>query len=66
MIKTILLDIEGTTTSISFVNDVLFPYAKSHLAEFIENNIASDKVIECLDETKKTENLENFDLSIWG
>lgn len=29
-----LLDIEGTTTSISFVTEVLFPYARAHLAEF--------------------------------
>ncbi len=28
----ILLDIEGTTTPISFVHDVLFPYARTHLA----------------------------------
>lgn len=31
----VLLDIEGTTTSISFVFDVLFPYAASHVAEFL-------------------------------
>jgi enolase-phosphatase E1 len=28
----ILLDIEGTTSSLNFVHDVLFPYARSHLA----------------------------------
>jgi hypothetical protein len=28
-IKHLVLDIEGTTTSISFVHDVLFPYAKA-------------------------------------
>ena len=28
----IVLDIEGTTTPISFVHDVLFPYARTHLA----------------------------------
>ncbi len=31
----ILLDIEGTTTPISFVYDVLFPFARRHLAEFL-------------------------------
>lgn len=36
--KAILLDIEGTTSSISFVADELFPYARKHLAAFIENN----------------------------
>ncbi len=33
--KTILTDIEGTTSSISFVRDVLFPYARSALPGFI-------------------------------
>lgn len=31
-----LLDIEGTTTSISFVYDVLFPYARTHMASYLE------------------------------
>ncbi|XP_011184033.1 enolase-phosphatase E1 [Zeugodacus cucurbitae] len=35
-VKLILSDIEGTTTSISFVKDVLFPYAKAHSKAFLE------------------------------
>nr|VFK11199.1 MAG: enolase-phosphatase E1 [Candidatus Kentron sp. LPFa]VFK27567.1 MAG: enolase-phosphatase E1 [Candidatus Kentron sp. LPFa] len=35
MIKAILTDIEGTTTSISFVFHVLFPYARQHMAQFV-------------------------------
>lgn len=35
MIKAILTDIEGTTSSISFVKDVLFPYSRERLGEFI-------------------------------
>lgn len=31
----VLLDIEGTTTSISFVADVLFPYAAKHIPDFL-------------------------------
>ena len=38
MIRVILTDIEGTTSSISFVHDVLFPYASEHLPEFIRAN----------------------------
>ncbi|OYY91718.1 MAG: acireductone synthase [Sphingomonas sp. 28-66-16] len=34
MIKAILTDIEGTTSSISFVADVLFPYARARLASY--------------------------------
>lgn len=35
-IRAILTDIEGTTSSISFVKDVLFPYARAHLPAFID------------------------------
>jgi enolase-phosphatase E1 len=34
-IRAILLDIEGTTTPIAFVHDVLFPYARAHLREYL-------------------------------
>ena len=33
--STILTDIEGTTSSISFVKDVLFPYARARLPGFV-------------------------------
>jgi enolase-phosphatase E1 len=33
MIRAILTDVEGTTSSISFVKDVLFPYARQRLAD---------------------------------
>lgn len=36
MIKGILLDIEGTTTPISFVYDVLFPFARAHAREHLD------------------------------
>ncbi|MDX1757653.1 MAG: acireductone synthase [Marinobacter sp.] len=35
MIRVILTDIEGTTSSISFVHQVLFPYSAEHLERFI-------------------------------
>ncbi|QSP94259.1 acireductone synthase [Marinobacter salinisoli] len=35
MIRVVLTDIEGTTSSISFVHDVLFPYASEHLPAFV-------------------------------
>jgi enolase-phosphatase E1 len=44
VIKAIVTDIEGTTSSISFVHDVLFPYAKEHIAEFIRNNAKDPSV----------------------
>ena len=38
MSKAIVTDIEGTTTSLSFVKDVLFPYARAHLPEFVRKH----------------------------
>ena len=37
-IKAIVTDIEGTTTDIAFVHQVLFPYAAEHIADFIQHN----------------------------
>ena len=47
-IRGILLDIEGTTTSISFVYDVLFPYARQHVREFLQNHAGNAPVREAL------------------
>jgi enolase-phosphatase E1 len=47
MIKAIVTDIEGTTSSLSFVKDVLFPYARAHLAEFVRSH-ADDADVKAL------------------
>ena len=44
MIKAIITDIEGTTTSLSFVKDCLFPYARDHIGEFLRENTANETV----------------------
>lgn len=46
MLKAILTDIEGTTSSISFVRDVLFPYAAQHLPMFVRANAHDPAVVE--------------------
>jgi len=43
-IRAILLDIEGTTTPIAFVYDVLFPYARAHLREYLRDRPDSDAI----------------------
>lgn len=48
--KTILTDIEGTTSSISFVKDVLFPYARRALPGFVEARGQEPEVRRWLDE----------------
>lgn len=53
MIKTIVTDIEGTTSSLSFVQDVLFPYSRMHLAEFVRAHAQQPAVRHELDEARR-------------
>eukprot|EP00245_Coleochaete_scutata_P008083 TRINITY_DN2403_c0_g1_i1.p1 TRINITY_DN2403_c0_g1~~TRINITY_DN2403_c0_g1_i1.p1 ORF type:complete len:526 (+),score=99.41 TRINITY_DN2403_c0_g1_i1:84-1580(+) len=39
----VVLDIEGTTTPISFVADVLFPYAKAHVGAHLRSTYESEE-----------------------
>src|SRR5918993_2345387 len=45
----ILTDIEGTTSSISFVKDVLFPYARRELPRFVREHRDDPEVRHWLD-----------------
>jgi enolase-phosphatase E1 len=47
-IRALLLDIEGTTTPIEFVHQVLFPYARAHAAEYLARNQDSAGVLEAI------------------
>lgn len=47
-IKAILTDIEGTTSAVSFVFDVLFPYAAKHLPDFVRQQAERGDVAEQL------------------
>ncbi len=59
-IKAIVTDIEGTTSSLSFVKEKLFPYAMAHLADYVWDN---EKEIEgILNDVRDEEN--NPDLSV--
>ncbi len=44
MVEAVLLDIEGTTTPIRFVHDVLFPYARAQLPALLRDR-AGDPVV---------------------
>ena len=43
-VRAILLDIEGTTTPIAFVHDVLFPFARAHLNAYLRQARGSDRL----------------------
>lgn len=46
--RVLLLDIEGTTTPISFVYETLFPYAREHVGSFLRQNADTPAVIDDL------------------
>jgi 2,3-diketo-5-methylthio-1-phosphopentane phosphatase len=68
--RVLLLDIEGTTTSISFVKDTLFPYVTQNVADYLSQVIAKtndchqslaqlQKLLQGFEEDLKAHGLEN-------
>ena len=53
MIKAIVTDIEGTTSSILFVKDVLFPYARANLADYVRSHADDPQVKPLLEDVCK-------------
>lgn len=43
-LRGILLDIEGTTSSIAFVHEVMFPFVTEHVKEFLDKKLSSPEV----------------------
>ncbi|HCP55527.1 MULTISPECIES: acireductone synthase [Pseudomonas] len=52
-VKAILTDIEGTTSAVSFVFDVLFPYAVEHLPAFVLEHADEPQVAQLLDAVRE-------------
>lgn len=52
MQKIILTDIEGTTSSISFVKDVLFPYARREMPRYVREHADDPKVRRWLEQVQ--------------
>ena len=53
MIKAIITDIEGTTSSLAFVKETLFPYARKHIAEYIRTHENDPPVQQALAEIRQ-------------
>ena len=58
----ILTDIEGTTSSISFVKQTLFPYASQHLAQYLELHKNDSELRPWLEQLSKELKQTTFDL----
>lgn len=52
MIRTVLTDIEGTTSSLSFVKDVLFPYSRARMRDFVLRHGAEPAVKRVLEDAR--------------
>ena len=61
-IKVILTDIEGTTSAVSFVFDVLFPYAAKHLPDFVRQNAERADVAEQIAAVRRDNNEPQADV----
>ena len=62
MIRVIVTDIEGTTSSIAFVHDVLFPYAAAHMVAFVRAQATQPEVAEQLDAVAAESGCDRQDL----
>ena len=51
--RIVLTDVEGTTTPIAFVRDVLFPFARARMAEFLAAHAAEPAVAAELEEVAR-------------
>ena len=52
-VKAILTDIEGTTSSIDFVHQVLFPYAAREIPAYLRDHPESTQVVDILNEVRR-------------
>jgi len=56
-LRAVLLDVEGVTTSIRFVKDVLFPFARQALPRFLATHAHEGVVAGLVDELRRSEGL---------
>lgn len=53
MIEAIVTDIEGTTSSLSFVKDVLFPYSRERMLQFVRDHASDTEVAGLLNDVRR-------------
>ncbi|KAH8417268.1 hypothetical protein KR222_007618 [Zaprionus bogoriensis] len=58
--KVVLLDIEGTTTSISFVHDVLFPYAKQNAESYLRDTWETEQTKQIVEDLRQLPQFAEF------
>lgn len=67
MIRAILTDIEGTTSSLSFVHETLFPYARARLPAYVaEHGGDLAQLLAWMDADAKVTELKDIQGRIWA
>lgn len=61
-IRAVVTDIEGTTTPLAFVHEVLFPYARKRLAAFVTENESDPEVAAALRDARALGGVPDVDL----
>jgi enolase-phosphatase E1 len=67
--RAVLLDVEGTTTPVEFVHQVLFPYARAHVREYLDRHAADPGVAADVAELRAehaAESADEPDLPDWN
>ena len=59
--RAVLTDVEGTTTSLSLVRDVLFPYSRRHLGAFVRRSRGVPEVDRAMGEVRALEGKPDLD-----
>lgn len=71
MIRAVLTDIEGTTSSIAFVTETLFPYARARLRDYVAahpetaDGVPVETLERWIDEDRKEPVLKAIQGLIW-
>jgi len=66
--RAVLLDIEGTTTPVEFVYETLFPFARQHASEFVEEHLDSQEVradVDALKEERRADVEKGIEPPAW-
>jgi enolase-phosphatase E1 len=67
MTQAILTDIEGTTSSLSFVHDTLFPYARARLPDYVAKHGGDlSQLLAWMDADAKVTELKDIQGRIWA
>jgi enolase-phosphatase E1 len=58
-VRAVVVDIEGTTSSIAFVKEHLYPYARKHIPDYVREHAAA--IQDTLDEVRRIEGNASLD-----